>query len=68
MWEWVFDYYAFPYPASCDNCVTTSGSDRVIRGGGFSLGAALLTASFRVIYTPATRDYPLGVRCVRTVQ
>lgn len=69
--EWVQDWYAAPYPASCDNCAnTTASSDRVVRGGSFGSFALYLEASNRDLrFPPSSRGMfgrNNGARCART--
>jgi len=48
VWEWVWDIYGF-YPSGSQNNPTgaNSGSDRVIRGGGWGSSAGYCTVSYR---------------------
>jgi formylglycine-generating enzyme required for sulfatase activity len=46
----------------------SSGSDRVIRGGGWFLVAGNCRSAFRDNVTPGSRDYNLGFRLLRTAQ
>jgi formylglycine-generating enzyme len=66
VWEWTLDWYG-TYPNPCNNCANvTSGSGRVIRGGGFSSNASLLLSSYRNDGTPPYRNLYSGARCART--
>jgi formylglycine-generating enzyme len=66
VWEWVWDIYGF-YPSGSQNNPTgaNSGSDRVIRGGGWGSSAGYCTVSYRG-FDFATGSYSgLGIRVVR---
>jgi len=71
MWEWVFDWYASPYPSpACDNCANiTTASNRVIRGGNYNdSDTTALTAANRHTYNPSSHDYGhIGTRCAMTI-
>jgi cysteine-rich repeat protein len=64
--EWVLDWYD-TLPASCDNCANiASGSSRVIRGGGWNLGAPSLASDYRPGGNAAVSHSPyIGLRCAR---
>jgi sulfatase modifying factor 1 len=68
VWEWVLDWSKTPYNETlCTNCAyVTTGSLRVIRGGGFGSGASGLLAGFRADFTPTERYSNVGARCART--
>ncbi|WP_394828008.1 formylglycine-generating enzyme family protein [Pendulispora albinea] len=69
IWEWALDVYADPYPsASCADCanLTASGSQRVIRGGGYFSGPTYMRAGYREGYLATARDGGFGGRCART--
>lgn len=73
MWEWAFDWYNSAYygtaeaPSSCNNCTNSaSGSNRVLRGGGWFDFASDLRAAYRDSSAPANRYYGVGFRCART--
>jgi len=66
VFEWVLDWYAPLYRASCLNCAeTTPATYRVHRGGSFLLGAFHLRAGYRDNDSPAFRNVGIGVRCAR---
>ena len=68
VWEWVSDWYG-PYPSSAQQNPKgpSSGSYRVLRGGGWnSANPSLLRARFRDRTPPAYRYDGLGFRCART--
>ena len=65
VWEWCQDWYGSNYYGGSgrDNPVgPSSGSYRVIRGGGWSGSAASARAAFRSGYLPDDRYYDLGFR------
>jgi formylglycine-generating enzyme required for sulfatase activity len=67
MWEWTLDWYQTDY---YDESVSrnpegpTSGSSRVIRGGGWMTQPTWLRASYRFRLPPNSRRPDLGFRCV----
>ena len=63
VWEWCQDVYE-PYPSGAvtDPQGPNSGSYRVIRGGGWNLGAAVCRSAFRITFVPADRANYLGFR------
>ena len=69
VWEWCSDWYG-DYSSSSQTNPTgaTSGSNRVIRGGGWSYYACCCRVSFRDCYTPGNTGYNLGLRLVLPVQ
>ncbi|WP_437287455.1 formylglycine-generating enzyme family protein [Sorangium sp. So ce406] len=65
VWEWTLDWRADYGPDCVDCAVTTGGTDRVMRGGGWrSVPEALLLSTLdqRV---PTTRAAGIGLRCAR---
>jgi formylglycine-generating enzyme required for sulfatase activity len=71
VWEWTADWYADHYETSDASLVVdptgpVSGTDRVLRGGGwFNYSAAVARAAYRVINDPTARDFIIGFRCAR---
>ena len=67
VWEWVADWYGV-YPSSdvTDPTGPASGSDRVIRGGGWYGGAQNLRSASRFSIGPVYRLSDVGFRLVRT--
>ena len=67
LFEWVQDWYATPYPASCNNCADLSSSPtRVMRGGAFMFEATYVPAAYRNPYrAPSLRYHTGGARCAR---
>jgi formylglycine-generating enzyme required for sulfatase activity len=67
MYQWNLDWYASTYVDPCTDCAyLASGSYRVIRGGYFESGQALLLASVRNETLPNYRESSNGFRCART--
>jgi formylglycine-generating enzyme required for sulfatase activity len=66
VWEWTHDWYA-PYDgAAIDPVGAASGSNRVLRGGGWCFDAQGVRAAMRCSVSPADRYDDLGFRVVRT--
>jgi len=69
VWEWCEDKYTSDY----DDCPTDgraytgSGSDRVGRGGSWSLGARYCRSAYRLFSSPGGRFNSLGFRVARSV-
>ena len=68
VWEWVQDWYG-PYTAGAavDPAGPSSGSRRVIRGGGWRYDACGCRSAYRFYATPGIRDADLGFRLLRLV-
>lgn len=65
VWEWCQDWYGSYSSASQTNPTgASSGSCRVLRGGGWSYRARSCRSSFRLISTPDYRNYIRGLRLV----
>ncbi len=65
VWEWVWDIYGeYPSGAQTDPHGATSGSVRVLRGGGWNVYASSCAVSYRD-YDNATYSFNIGFRCVR---
>jgi formylglycine-generating enzyme required for sulfatase activity len=63
--EWCWDRYG-PYAGGTDPHGPTSGTHRVLRGGGYSdFATELCTASRYFPTLPNTADNTIGFRCVR---
>ena len=59
VWEWTADWYQVAYPTGnpvVDPTGPASGSNRVIRGGSWSVDKTLLRSAKRRNYTPGTRQ------------
>jgi sulfatase modifying factor 1 len=64
--EWTLDMYAGSYVDPCADCSDlTAASDRVLRGGLFSLDSSLLSPPVRDWDTPFGRGGDRGLRCAR---
>jgi len=62
--EWCSDYYADSY-AKAKNAAPegpASGSDRVLRGGGFGRDPQNCRSAYRYLHSPGTRSYEFGFR------
>jgi formylglycine-generating enzyme required for sulfatase activity len=67
VWEWVQDWYgAYAAETVTDPQGPSSGSNRVIRGGGWFLGARYCRAASRLYVLPGYRYGFLGLRLLRT--
>lgn len=67
VWEWVQDWYGdYPKGSVSDPAGPRRGSDRVIRGGGWSNSARGCRSANRDRYNPGHRDYFVGFRLART--
>ncbi|MDR1903248.1 MAG: formylglycine-generating enzyme family protein, partial [Treponema sp.] len=66
VWEWCWDWYgSYTGSAQTDPAGASSGSSRVLRGGGWSNPAGSVRSAFRFLNTPSYRDFILGFRLVR---
>ena len=70
MFEWVLDWYDGAWygggGASCVNCADINGNSyRVLRGGSWLTGTAMLRAAARMDDTPSNRSQNSGFRCAR---
>lgn len=67
VWEWVQDFHG-PYPTGSvtDPTGPKRGSDRILRGGGWSGRTRECRSAGRYNYTPDGRTSNLGFRLVRT--
>ena len=67
VWEWTGAWYGeYPSGAVTDPRGPSTGSHRVIRGGGWSSGARHVRSASRIIGSPGDRYIILGFRLVRT--
>jgi len=63
VWEWCSDWHGeYPSGAVTDPTGASTGSYRVIRGGSWSLEAALCRSAFRFGSDPSNRGHYLGFR------
>ena len=65
VWEWVQDYESYQSGSVTDPTGASSGSGRVLRGGGWNGGAVHVRSVNRDAYSPSTRLIFLGFRLVR---
>jgi formylglycine-generating enzyme required for sulfatase activity len=66
VWEWVQDWYGdYPSEPQSDPSGPESGSNRVIRGGGWVNDAEDCRSAYRDIAEPGDRDGNLGFRLAR---
>ena len=66
VWEWVEDWYDKSYYNGSPNnnpAGPSSGSGRVIRGGGWFSGASILRGAYRFSNGPSLRNNIIGFRC-----
>ncbi|MDR1242622.1 MAG: formylglycine-generating enzyme family protein [Deltaproteobacteria bacterium] len=67
VWEWVQDWFAeeyYSYSPSVDPAGPASGSQRVIRGGGWNNSASNCRSAYRYYYPPDGSAILLGFRLV----
>ena len=65
VWEWCSDWYgSYPSSSQINPTGPSSGSNRVLRGGGWGDGAGYCRVSYRDYDDPSDRDYDGGFRVV----
>ena len=69
VWEWAADWYGEKYPSGASSpdrnpTGSSSGKNRVLRGGGWINVAYYVRASYRSWNDPVNRDVDIGFRCV----
>jgi formylglycine-generating enzyme required for sulfatase activity len=65
-WEWCWDWYgAYGTAAQTDPLGASSGTYRVLRGGGWTSDGQYLRSAYRNYYTPSGRDNNIGFRLLR---
>jgi len=66
VWEWCWDWYdSYSSGAQTDPMGASSGTDRVVRGGGWNISAEWLRSAFRNGIYPSGSSDALGFRLVR---
>jgi len=65
LFEWVMDSYAATYRMPCTNCVNSTGTRKVVRGGAYDNDEYYLRASARFTADPVVPSRTVGARCVR---
>ena len=66
VWEWCWDWFGnYPKDAQADPAGASSGTDRVLRGGGYNFSAAHARSAYRNNFTPSNRYFYIGFRLVR---
>jgi formylglycine-generating enzyme required for sulfatase activity len=68
VWEWCADWYIDYYYSGVDPTGPSSGSKRVMRGGGWDNTASYLRSAYRSANSPGFRYGNLGFRLVRTLR
>jgi formylglycine-generating enzyme required for sulfatase activity len=65
--EWCWDWYGTPYgqPTATNPTGPASGSNRVVRGGGWNYGAYVARCAYRGSLIPSLDFFLNGFRCVR---
>jgi len=66
LWEWVEDVYVFDRTGP-ELRVPHAGASRVLRGGGFTRGAAVARCAYRDGYPPQTDGPKYGFRVARSI-
>ena len=67
VWEWVADWYDdYPSGVVTDPRGPSTGSYRVLRGGGWISYARAVRSAYRIHLSPGRRDNRFGFRLVRT--
>ena len=66
VYEWCEDAYLEKLRGGTDPLVSTGGSGRVYRGGGWSGGAAWCSSAYRYGIPPSSRAYGVGFRVARS--
>ena len=65
VWEWCSDWYQSNYPSGTNNPIgATTGSIRIIRGGGWNHSSSNCGLSIRSSFNPFSSHYILGFRFV----
>ena len=65
VFEWCSDWYgSYSSTAQINPTGASTGTDRVIRGGDWSIGAQICRSAFRFSYNPLIINYSFGLRPV----
>ena len=67
VWEWCLDWYASSLSGGTDPKGSSSGSDRVLRGGSWVSSPGDCTSSHRGYCTPSDKGDHIGFRLSRTI-
>ena len=68
VWEWCLDWYQAALEGGSDPDGADSGSNRVLRGGGWDYDASRCRSAYRYVNNyPSTRYRNIGFRLVRTL-
>ncbi|MCL2623348.1 MAG: formylglycine-generating enzyme family protein, partial [Planctomycetaceae bacterium] len=63
VWEWCEDWYGtYPSGSVTDPVSASTGSNRVLRGGGWNDFARLCRSAYRLNFVSSHRSYGLGLR------
>jgi formylglycine-generating enzyme len=67
VYEWCWDWYGFAYgqPTTTNPTGASTGSERIVRGGGWDDIAGSERCAYRYAYNPSIDSSNLGFRCVR---
>ena len=71
VWEWVDDCWRADYKGAASDTRSNQSGDcsrRVVRGGGWSSGSAVVRASNRSAALDTTRSRSIGFRVVREME
>jgi len=65
VWEWCWDWYGdYPNGEQTDSAGASSGTRRMLRGGGWRSDAQDLRSAYRGSLNPDYRNYDFGFRVV----
>ncbi len=68
VWEWTADWFGeYPAGPQANPAGPETGDSRVVRGGGWRFGRAVLHAALRMRDAPSSTDDNLGLRCSRSL-
>ena len=67
VWEWCWDWYgSYPAAGQTDFHGSSSGSNRVLRGGGWNVNPQAARSGSRPYYNPGSSDGSIGFRLLRS--